>query len=263
MAAHGKPLMIGETGAYNTNEPNQVDFFNEAVSSLQTALPLFLDMDYFDGQGGQNWNLTTNGLPAYSNMINSPYLGARYVPTLSYTQYHPFSARVHIAIAASQVASGANLTVNVSVGDLSSATPTGTVDIYSDSQWQTNVQLSGGSGNYCQAHATVRLTNPGVNNLVAVYSGDANNAAGQSWPVPVTVVVAAPIFDSINVTAGTVTLVWSAPATQNFQLQSNNNLTAKTWTNLGSVETASNTPTTNTDIIGSTSRRYYRLISAP
>jgi hypothetical protein len=262
MAAHGKPLMIGETGAYNTNEPNQVEFFNEAVNSLQTELPQFLDMDYFDGQGGQNWNLTTNGVPAYSNMVNSPYLGAKFVPTLSYSEYHPFSARVHIASAASQVAPGSNLTVNVSVGDLSSFTPTGTVDIYSDSQWQTNVQLSGGSGNYCQAHATVRLAYPGAHNLVAVYSGDANNAAGQSWPVPVTV-TAAPFFESIGVKSGTVTLVWSAPTNQNFQVQFNNDLTAKSWTNLGSVVTASNSPTTNTDVIGSNPRRYYRLISIP
>jgi hypothetical protein len=263
MAAHGKPLLIGETGAYNTNEPNQVDFFNEAVSSLQTALPRFLDMDYFDGQGGQNWNLTTNGVPAYSNMVNSAYLGAKFVPTLSYSQYHPFSARVHIASAVSQVALGSNLTVNVSVGDLSSFTPTGTVDIYSDSQWQTNVQLSGGSGNYCQAHATVRLSDQGLHNLVAVYSGDAQNAAGQSWPVPVTVISAAPIFDSVGVKGGRVTLIWSAPANQNFQLQFNNDLTSKSWTNLGSVTTASNNPTTNTDVIGSNPRRYYRLISEP
>jgi hypothetical protein len=219
-------------------------------------------MDYFDGQGGQNWNLTTNGLPAYSNMVNSAYLGAKFAQSLSYSRYHPFSARVHVASAASQVASGANLTVSVSVGDLSSFTPTGTVDIYSDSQWQTNVQLSGGSGNYCQAHTTVRLADPGIHNLVAVYSGDANNAAGQSWPVSVTV-SGAPVFQSIDVNGGIVTLVWSAPANQNFQVQFNNDLTAKSWTNLGSVVTASNSPTTNTDVIGSNPRRYYRLISVP
>jgi hypothetical protein len=262
MAAHGKPLMIGETGAYNTNEPNQVDFFDDAVSSLQTALPQFLDMDYFDGQGGENWNLTTNGLPAYSSMVNSAYLGAKFVQTLSYGQYHPFSARVHLAPAASQVVSGANLPVNVSVGDLSSFTPTGTVDIYSDSQWQTNVQLTGGSGNYCQTHATVRLADPGPHNLVAVYSGDANNAAGQSWPVLVEV-SAAPVIESIDVNSGTVTLVWSAPANQNFQVQFNNDLTSRSWTNLGSGVTASNSPTTNTDAVGSNPRRYYRLISVP
>ena len=262
MAAHGKPLMIGETGAYNTNEANQVDFFNAAVSSLQTALPQFLDMDYFDGQGGENWNLTTNGLPAYNNMVNSTYLGARFVQTLSYGQYHPFSARVHIASVTRQVASGANLTVNVSVGDLSSFTPTGTVDIYSDSQWQTNVQISSGTGNYCQAHATVRLVDPGTHNLVAVYSGDANNAAGQSWPVPV-IVSAVPVFESIEVNGGIVTLVWSAPANQNFQIQFNDDLMAKFWTNLGSVVTTPNSPTTNTDVIGSNPRRYYRLISIP
>ena len=262
MAAHGKPLLIGETGAYNTNEANQVDFFDAAVSSLQTALPQFLDMDYFDGQGGENWNLTTNGLPAYSNMVNSPYLGAKYVQPLGYSQYHPFSARVHVASAARQVAPAANLAVSVSVGDLSSFTPTGTVDIYSDSQWQTNVQLTGGSGNYCQAHATVRLTDPGWHNLVAVYSGDANNAAGQSWPVPVTV-IASPVFQSIGVNGGKVTLVWSAPANQNFQVQFNNDLTSRSWTNLGSGVTASNSPTTNTDAVGSNPRRYYRLISVP
>ena len=262
MAAHGKPLMIGETGAYNTNEANQVDFFNAAVSSLQTMLPQFLDMDYFDGQGGENWNLTTNGFLAFSNMVNSTYLGAKFVQPLNYSQHHPFSARVHVASAASQVASGANLTVNVSVGDLSSFTPTGTVDIYSDSQWQTNVLLSGGSGNYCQVQATVRLADPGRHNLVAVYSGDANNAAGQSWPVPVTV-SAAPVFESIDVNGGIVTLVWSAPANQNFQVQFNTDLTARSWTNRERGNGVETVRRRVTDVIGSNPRRYYRLISVP
>ena len=93
--------------------------------------------------------------------------------------------------------------------------------------------------------ATVRLADPGRHNLVAVYSGDANNAAGQSWPVPVTV-SAAPVFESIEVNGGIVTLVWSAPANQNFTVQFNTDLTARSWTNLGSVVTASNSPTTCT-----------------
>ena len=51
MAAHAKPLLIGETGAYFTNEAHQIAFFDAAGGSLQTNFPQFLGFMYFDANG--------------------------------------------------------------------------------------------------------------------------------------------------------------------------------------------------------------------
>jgi hypothetical protein len=267
MAAHNKPLMIGETGAYNSSETNQVAFFDSAAGTLQASFPQYLAMDYFDGQGGQNWNLTSgdpvSGLTEYSKMVNNPYLGAIYVNPLSFGQYPAFSARVHIAPAAIAVLPGTNLPVRISIGGLSTFTPTGLVDIYSDTNFLTRVALTGGAAGYCQVGTTVQLPELGVNNLIAVYAGDTHNAAGQSWPVTVTVVVSPPVFKTINVTGGTVHLVWSTTTNLMYQVQFKTNLTQAAWSNLGGAVAATNVTASATDPVGGNSLRFYRVEMLP
>ncbi|HEY1789417.1 MAG TPA: Ig-like domain repeat protein, partial [Verrucomicrobiae bacterium] len=227
MAAHDKPLLIGETGAYYTNEAHQITFFDSAVGSLQTNFPVYLGLTYFDAAGNFDWSLTTagetNGLTEYSNMVNAPYLSAMWIHPLSYSQYHPFSARVHMAPAVTTMAAGSSLGVGVSVGGLSSVTPTGKVDIYDGTNKAAEVQLAGGSTNYCQVQTNITLTSVGNHTLVAVYSGDANNAAGQSWPAEVTV-VPLPVFDSIRAVGNTLTLTWRTASNEDYQIQFSTNL---------------------------------------
>ena len=61
MTAHAKPLLIGETGAYDTNESHQITFLDAAASVLQTNFPQLLGFMYFDAGGADDWSLSTLG----------------------------------------------------------------------------------------------------------------------------------------------------------------------------------------------------------
>jgi uncharacterized repeat protein (TIGR03803 family) len=68
----------------------------------------------------------------------------------------------------------------------------------------------------------------------------------------------------IRLVNGTITLAWNTVAGQTYQLQSVANLTSTNWVNLGSSILATSAVTTNSDVIGSNSQRFYRVVqSAP
>jgi len=253
MAAHSKPLLIGETGAYFTNEAHQITFFDAAAGSLQTNFPQLLGFMYFDANGNDDWSLTvagaTNGLTEISNLVNSHYLNATVPHFLSYAQFHPFSARVHLAPAATTFQGGV-IGIGASVDNLYSNLPSGKIDFYSDTNYLATVALSGGSNGYCQVQSFITVTNPGTHWLRAVYSGDANNSAGQSWPVQVNVLSPPLAFQSFRATNGTVELIWNAATNQSYQVQFSTNLAKSVWSNLGAVIIATNSTASTTDVTG-------------
>ncbi|HUA67846.1 MAG TPA: glycosyl hydrolase [Candidatus Saccharimonadales bacterium] len=265
MAAHGKPLLIGETGAYFTNEAHQITFFDAAAGSLQTNFPQLLGFMYFDANGNDDWSLTvaraTNGLTEFSNLVNSAYLNATVPHFLNYAQFHPFSARVHVAPAATTFQGGV-IGIGASVDNLYSNSPSGRIDFYSDTNYLATVALFGGSNGYCQVQTFVAVTNAGTHWLRAVYSGDANNSAGQSWPVQVNVLPPPLTFQSIRATNGSVELIWNAVTNQSYQVQFSTNLAKGVWTNLGAVIIATNGTASTTDVTGGTTR-FYRIITPP
>ncbi len=265
MAAHAKPLLIGETGAYFTNEAHQITFLDAAAGSLRTNFPRLLGFMYFDANGNEDWSLTiagaTSGLTAFSNLVNNPYLNANFTHPLSYSQFHPFSARVHVAPAAGTFQGGV-IGVGASVDNLHSNPPTGKIDFYSDTNYLATVALSGGSNGYCQAQTFVAVTNAGARLLTAVYSGDANNSAGQSWPVQVNVLAPPLIFRSLRATNGTMEMIWNSVTNQSYQVQFSTNLTKGAWTNLGAVIVATNSAASATDATGGTVK-FYRITAAP
>jgi uncharacterized repeat protein (TIGR03803 family) len=69
-----------------------------------------------------------------------------------------------------------------------------------------------------------------------------------------------PVFESITQTGGTVTLVWSAVASQTYQLQYSTNLAQTNWTNLGSAVTATDGTMTASDSVGPGPQRFYRVM---
>lgn len=265
MAAHSKPLLIGETGAYFTNEAHQITFFDATEGSLQANFPQFLGFMYFDANGNDDWSLNTNGaingLTEFSNLVNSTYLNATVPHFLNYAQFHPFSARVHVAPAATAFQGGV-IGISASVDNLYSNLPSGKFDFYSDTNYLATVPLSGGSNGYCQVQSFVAVTNPGTHWLTAVYSGDANNSAGQSWPVQVNVLSPPLTFRSIRATNGTVALIWKSVINQSYQVQFNRNLAKDVWTNLGAIIVATNSTASATDS-SSSSTRFYRIVILP
>jgi hypothetical protein len=265
MVAHAKPLLIGETGAYFTNEAHQITYFDAGAGALATNLPELLGYMYFDANGNDDWSLTiagvTNGLTEFSNLVKSPYLSAVIPQFLSYSQFHSFNARVHLASPFTTL-QGGSFNIGVSVDNLYSNTPTGTVAIYSDTNYLATVRLAGSSGGYCQMHALVTITNAGTHSLEAIYSGDANNSPGQSWPVVLDVLAPPLNFQNVQLTGGNVKLVWNAVSNQTYQVQFSSNLTKVSWNNLGNAFLATNITASATDSIG-VPAKFYRITTSP
>ena len=164
--------------------------------------------------------------------------------------------------AAATTFQGGVIAVRASVNDLYSNLPTGMIDFYSDTNYLATVALSGGSNGYCQVQTFVTITNAGTHLLTAVYSGDANNSAGQSWPVQVNVLSPPLIFRSIRITNGTAELIWNGMTNQTYQVQFSRNLAKGVWTNLGAVIIATNSTASTTDATGGTAR-FYRITTSP
>ena len=76
-------------------------------------------------------------------------------------------------------------------------------------------------------------------------------------------VVFPPVFQTIRLTNGTVTLTWSAIAGQKYQLQYKSTLNSANWASLGSVITASDATVTASDLSGESSQRFYRVVLSP
>jgi uncharacterized repeat protein (TIGR03803 family) len=72
-----------------------------------------------------------------------------------------------------------------------------------------------------------------------------------------------PVFQTVSQTNGTITFIWSAVATQIYQVQYNTDLNSTNWNNLGSTITATNATAVASDSIGSDSQRFYRALLLP
>ena len=68
-----------------------------------------------------------------------------------------------------------------------------------------------------------------------------------------------PSFQSIRQSGGTVALTWTTIAGKAYQVQYKSDLTSATWLNLGSPTTATGSTMSASDVIGSSSRRFYRI----
>jgi hypothetical protein len=75
LAPYGKPILIGETGAAATIQPQ---FFGSAAATLQSAYPLVKGYVYFDSTGFTNdWGFSPQGMAAFETMASNPYFSAK------------------------------------------------------------------------------------------------------------------------------------------------------------------------------------------
>ena len=146
--------------------------------------------------------------------------------------------------------------------NLYSNLPSGKIEFYSDTNNLSTVALSGGSNGYCQVQSFVAVTNAGAHLLTAVYSGDTNNADGQSWPVQVNVLALPFTFRSIRATNETMELIWNSVTNQSYQIRFSTNLTKGACTNLGAVIVATNSTASTTDAAGGMVN-FYRIMTSP
>jgi hypothetical protein len=68
-----------------------------------------------------------------------------------------------------------------------------------------------------------------------------------------------PVIQSITMTNGVATLIWSAVPTHIYQLQYNENLSSPNWTGVSPNVTASGQTATTTDVVGISTQRFYRI----
>ncbi len=75
LAVLGKPMLIGETGAY---APIQPSFFAAAAATLQSDFPLVKGWVYFDANGlAHDWEISGSGISAFATMGAQPYFAAQ------------------------------------------------------------------------------------------------------------------------------------------------------------------------------------------
>jgi uncharacterized repeat protein (TIGR03803 family) len=75
-----------------------------------------------------------------------------------------------------------------------------------------------------------------------------------------TIVPAAPVFQEVKPTQGTLYLTWSTEAGASYQLQYNSNLHSTNWTSLGSPLSATALTLSATDYVTNGSPRFYRAV---
>ena len=75
--------------------------------------------------------------------------------------------------------------------------------------------------------------------------------------------LAAPVFESTELTNDAVSLTWSTEAGALDQLQFNSNLSSSNWTDLGNPLRAIGTTLNATDSLTNGPKRFYRVILSP
>ncbi len=88
-------------------------------------------------------------------------------------------------------------------------------------------------------------------------------AGGFGTVFRLTVVPAAPVFQPVSLTNGTLGLTWSTEVGGTYQLQYTSDLSSSNWTNLGSAATATGATLSATDSVTNGPPRFYRVVLAP
>jgi hypothetical protein len=72
-----------------------------------------------------------------------------------------------------------------------------------------------------------------------------------------------PVFQAVQLTQGTLALIWSTEAGASYQLQYNSDLTSTNWTSLGGPQTATGPTLSATDCATNGPARFYRAVRLP
>ena len=131
-------------------------------------------------------------------------------------------------------------------------------------QWQKNgTNLTDGDDLSGSTARILRLGNLTPANA-GTYSVMVSNALGSATSTgALLTVISPPVFQTVRRTNDTVVLTWSAAVGQVYQLQNKSNLSSTSWNNLSSAIAATNASVTASDVIGSDSQRFYRVILVP
>jgi uncharacterized repeat protein (TIGR03803 family) len=97
-------------------------------------------------------------------------------------------------------------------------------------------------------------------NLYGVAQNGGPSDNGVIFRLTVPSLVPTPALKATLLPNGTIALAWNTVARQTYQLQYVSNLRSTNWVSLGSPILATNAMTTTSDVIGSNSQRFYRVV---
>jgi hypothetical protein len=107
---------------------------------------------------------------------------------------------------------------------------------------------------------------PSTNTFETIVSDEPNGpalTATNSFFVIVVPPLSPPVFESITVTNGEVTLIWSAVNGRNYRVQYSDDLSATNWADITPDIPASGATATLTVPVGDSVQRYYRVFIIP
>jgi hypothetical protein len=110
------------------------------------------------------------------------------------------------------------------------------------------------------------LEAPSTNIFETVVADEPNGpalSATNSFVVIVLPAIVPPMFQSISITNGEVTLIWSAVNGRNYRVQYSDDLSATNWIDIAPDVTASGPAASLTSPIGEAMQRYYRVFVLP
>jgi uncharacterized repeat protein (TIGR03803 family) len=131
-------------------------------------------------------------------------------------------------------------------------------------QWQRNgINLSDGIGISGSTNRILTLANLSVASA-GTYSVIVSNTLGTATSSgALLTVLFPPSFQTATKSNNSLVLSWSAAQGQKYQLQYKTNLNSTNWFNLGGQITAGGGTVSTSDLLGSNSQRFYRVILVP
>jgi uncharacterized repeat protein (TIGR03803 family) len=131
-------------------------------------------------------------------------------------------------------------------------------------QWQRNgISLSDGSNVSGATRRVLSLTNLTIADA-GTYSVVVSNSLGSvTSSGALLTVLFPPAFQTVTKSNNSLVLSWSTAQGQKYQLQYKTNLNSTNWFNFGSQTTASGGTISASDLIGSNSQRFYRVVLLP
>jgi hypothetical protein len=107
---------------------------------------------------------------------------------------------------------------------------------------------------------------PSTNIFETIVADEPNGpalTATNSFVVVVLPPIVAPVFESITVTNGSVSLIWTAVNGRTYRVQYSDDLSTSNWTEVAPDVTATGSTATLTTPVGESDQRYYRVFLIP
>jgi uncharacterized repeat protein (TIGR03803 family) len=132
-------------------------------------------------------------------------------------------------------------------------------------QWQKNGNGLADGGGIVGSSTRILTVNNVTQNDAGTYSVIVTNLLGSvtSSGAVLTIMGAPPVFQSVALGGGMLSLTWSAAPAQTYQVQSTTNLASGGWTNVGGVITATSFNVSESYETGSASQQFYRVLLLP